>query len=181
MQYENALALRVSLETGLRIGDVLKLRPSDLRGRTITYTASKTRKRGRAVISQDLANRLRTISGAEYIFSKRGGGSGHRSRTTVWKDVKKAAAQLAAAGVFKGENVTAHSARVTFAVEDSEKHGLLHTQKALQHRDKATTKLYALRDKAVFGTNDTKIACILADIDEIKAKIDFLVDMIVKR
>ena len=51
MQYENALALRTSLETGLRIGDVLKMRPADIQGRTITYTAQKTGKAGKLLPS----------------------------------------------------------------------------------------------------------------------------------
>lgn len=43
MEYENALALRLSLETGLRIGDCLALRPEDIDGCVISYTAQKNR------------------------------------------------------------------------------------------------------------------------------------------
>lgn len=153
MSYENTLVLRVSLETGLRIGDVLKLRPSDLRGRTITFIAEKTGKRGRAVISQDLANRLKKVSGDQFIFPKRGDPSGHRSRQTIWKDVKKAAAALRSVNVIGAENITPHSARKTFAVEDAERYGLRHTQQRLQHRDKSTTKLYAFSDRYIGGGN----------------------------
>ena len=46
MQYENGLALRVSLETGLRIGDVLKARPADLKGNKLYFVAQKTGKAG---------------------------------------------------------------------------------------------------------------------------------------
>lgn len=149
MTYENTLVLRVSLETGLRIGDVLKLRPDDIRGRTITYTASKTGKRGRAVISLDLAKRLKAIAGEEYVFPKRGEPNDHRTRQTVWKDVRKASAMLREAGVIKNENISPHSARKTFAVEDAERYGLKHTQKALQHRDKRTTQMYAFSDRYI--------------------------------
>lgn len=153
MTYENTLVLRVSLETGLRIGDILKLRPDDLRGRTITYTAEKTGKRGKAVVTQDLANRLRKVAGESYIFPKRGSAEGHRSRQTVWKDVKRAAEALRSVGVIKGENVSPHSARKTFAVEDAERYGLQHTQRALQHRDKSTTKMYAFSDRYIGAGN----------------------------
>lgn len=149
MTYENTLVLRVSLETGLRIGDVLKMHHDDLRGRTITYTAEKTQKRGRAVITQDLANRLKQVAGEKYIFPKRGDPDHHRARQTVWKDVKKAAAALRAVNVISTENITPHSARKTFAVEDAERHGLKHTQRALQHRDKSTTKMYAFSDRYI--------------------------------
>lgn len=47
MEYENALALRLSLETGLRIGDCLALRPEDIDGCVISYTAQKTGKSGK--------------------------------------------------------------------------------------------------------------------------------------
>lgn len=151
MTYENTLVLRVSLETGLRIGDILKMRPEDIKGRTITYTAEKTGKRGRAVVSQDLANRLKQVAGDRYIFPKRGKADEHRSRQAVWKDVKRAAGALRSVNVLTNENITPHSARKTFAVEDAERYGLKHTQRMLQHRDKATTKLYAFSDKYIGG------------------------------
>lgn len=172
MSYENTLAVRVSLETGLRIGDVLKLQPGDLERRTITYTAGKTGKAGRAVISQDLANRLRQISGTNYIFSNRTDPEKHRSRQAVWRDVKRAAGALRAAGLISGENISPHSARKTFAVSDMEKYGLTHTQKALQHRDKATTKLYAFSDKYI---TDDKMGIVLA---QILAKINQIMDVL---
>ncbi|MCH5300745.1 MAG: tyrosine-type recombinase/integrase [Ruminococcus sp.] len=140
MQYENALALRVALETGLRIGDVLALKPCDINGRTISYTAQKTRKKGKAVISADLAKRLGQISNKDYIFAGRFGNK-PRCRQTVWKDVKKASKELKFL-----ENVAPHSARKTFAVDDFHENGLPHTQKQLQHDRTDTTMLYAFSD-----------------------------------
>ena len=154
MTYENTLVVRVSLETGLRVGDVLKLRPADLKGRTIRYVADKTGKAGRAVISRDLADRLRAVSGSAYIFAQRGEPNAHRTRQTVWRDVKRAAAALRAAGLIGDENITPHSARKTFAVNDAEKHGICHTQKALQHQSKETTKLYVYSEKYLTDMTD---------------------------
>ena len=48
MQRANALALRVSAATGLRIGDVLALPCSALEGTTLHYVAQKTGKEGAA-------------------------------------------------------------------------------------------------------------------------------------
>lgn len=169
MGYENTLVLRVSLETGMRIGDILKLKPRDLRGRTLTYTAEKTGKRGKAVISQGLANRLREVSGEKYIFPKRGDADDHRRRQTVWKDVKRAVAALRAAGVIDSENISPHSARKTFAVEDMEKHGILHTQKALQHSNKMTTRIYTDSDKAIAAGDWYAVS---KKIDTLEEKID---------
>lgn len=170
MSYENVLAMRVSLETGLRIGDVLKVRSDELVGRTIHFTADKTGKVGKAVISQDLANRLKRIAGNTYVFEARGNPEKHRSRQAVWKDVKKAAAILRVAGAISSENFSPHSARKTFAVTDAERYGLNHTQKQLQHRDKSTTRAYAFSDRYVQGVEDgitlKSILALLSGISE---------------
>lgn len=166
MGYENVLVLRVSLETGMRIGDILKMKPSELRGRTITYIAEKTGKRGKAVISMDLANRLREVSGEHFVFPKRGDPRDHRRRQTVWLDVKRAVAALRAAGVLQSENVTPHSARKTFAVEDMERHGIRHTQQALQHSNKLTTQLYTDSDKAIGAADWSGVNRRLDQIEE---------------
>lgn len=169
MSYENALALRTSLETGLRIGDVLALEPSAIEGRKIRYTAQKTGKKGTATISADLANRLRKTSGKKFIFEGRGGDK-PRTRQAVWKDVKKASK-----GVFK-ENVAPHSARKTFAVEDFREYGLPHTKKALQHERTDTTMLYAFSDMLTDKSCKTATNTTL-DVDELAHKI---ADIVVK-
>lgn len=174
MKYENVLVLRVALETGMRIGDILKIKPADIRGRTIYYVAEKTGKKGKGVVSQDLANRLRAVAGSVYVFPKRGNQNDHRVRQTVWKDVKRAVAALRAAGVLRGENIAPHSARKTFAVEDMEKHGILHTQRALQHANKATTKIYTDSDKGVTTGDFFEI---LGRISQIEEKIDLIMTM----
>lgn len=167
MGYQNTLIMRVTLETGMRIGDVVKLRPDQLKGRTIRYVAEKTGKAGRAVISQDLANRMRESSGEFFFFPKRGDERDHRRRQTVWKDVKKAVAALRAAGVISPDtNISPHSARKTFAVEDEERHGILHTQKALQHSSKITTKIYTDSDKAINAGDLVAVVQRLNDIDD---------------
>ena len=164
MSYENALALRTSLETGMRIGDVLALEVTSLIGRTITYTAQKTGKIGKSVISADLSNRLRKISGKRFVFEGRSGKK-PRTRQAVWKDVKKATRDI-----FE-ENVAPHSARKTFAVEDFQNNGLPHTQKALQHDRTDTTVLYAFADMITGnGKKDS------SQLDRIERKIDLLLD-----
>lgn len=140
MQYDNALALRTSLESGMRIGDVLKIKRPDLNGRTIKFTAQKTGKPGKKVISADLAKRLKQISGNVWVFEGRFGDK-PRTRQTVWKDVKKAAHALNL-----NENVACHSARKTYAVEEYHEKGLPAVQKDLQHDRADTTMIYAFAD-----------------------------------
>lgn len=140
MEYENALALRLSLETGLRIGDVLALTPADLVGNTIKYTAQKTGKSGKKVISADLSKRLRQISSKKFIFAGRFGDK-PRTRQTVWKDVKKACNHLKIT-----ENVGCHSARKTYAVDLFHSEGLPTVQRELQHDRIDTTMIYAFSD-----------------------------------
>lgn len=177
MGYENTLVLRVSLETGMRIGDILKIKPEDIRGRTIHYTAEKTGKRGKAVITQDLANRLREVSGEFFVFPMRCNPQDHRRRQTVWKDVKRAVAALRAAGVISSENISPHSARKTFAVEDMERHGIRHTQAALQHSNKFTTQIYTDSDKAV-GVGDW--FAVNKRIGDLESKIDKILELLAK-
>ena len=147
MSYENALALRCSLETGMRIGDVLGLEVKQITGRTISYTAQKTGKADKKVISADLAKRLRQISGKKWVFEGRFGDK-PRCRQTVWKDVKKAAKILKIT-----ENVACHSARKTYAVEEFHEKGLNAVQKELQHDRASTTLIYAFSDLLVNDNN----------------------------
>lgn len=140
MQYENALALRLSLETGMRVGDVLSLTPKQIVGRTVKFTAQKTGKNAKKVISADLAKRLKQISDRKFVFPGRFGDK-PRTRQTVWKDVKKASRILKLE-----ENATCHSARKTYAVELYHKEGLPSVQKELQHDHADTTMLYAFAD-----------------------------------
>ncbi len=137
MQYENALAMKVSLETGLRIGDVLHLRPEDIRERHIEIIAQKTGKAVKKPISADLSKRLSQICGARWVFEGRSG-SEPKTRAAVWKDVKKACKLL---GIEC--NVGCHSARKTYAVELYNEKGIAAVQKELQHDNLETTMLYA--------------------------------------
>lgn len=141
MQYKNVLALRVSLETGLRIDDVLKIKKSDLKGRTIRGISEKTNKPFKKVISKDLANRLTEISGKVFIFEHRLKVDKHRTRQAVWKDLKKASKVLGLKG-----NIAPHSARKTYAVELFKDSGLDKVQKELQHDNTSTTMIYAFAD-----------------------------------
>lgn len=138
MTYENVLALRVSLETGLRIDDVLSLRVEQLKGRTLRGVAEKTGKPYKKTISADLAKRLRQLAQAGYLFKHRTKAGEHRTRQAVWANMKKAAGLL---GVEL--NASPHSARKTYAVELFEDKGIETVRRELQHDRISTSMIYA--------------------------------------
>lgn len=152
MQPDNVLAIRVSLETGLRIDDVLRLRWENFgKSNKFTYFAKKTGKKGVKRLSKVLKNELfsRNVNGSDYVFPGRKKGT-HRTRQAVWKDIKKAADLM---GVQM--NASPHSARKTYAVELRKTEGLAAVQRELQHSDMNTTMLYAFADLTRGGKRET--------------------------
>lgn len=153
MQRANVNAMRVSVETGMRIDDVLSLKTEQLgtreRGkRVFEYVAKKTGKKAKVEISLDLWRELRAGAGEEWVFAGRNPAK-HRTRQAVYKDVKKAVELLGVQG-----QISPHSARKTFAVELRKKSGLAEVQKALQHSNRETTNLYAFADIATRSSRD---------------------------
>ena len=139
---ENRLVMRVCLATGLRVGDVLRLRPEQL-GRQFYVTEQKTRKRRRVNLSDELLLDLRRSAGRVWVFEGRNDVEKHRTRQAVWKDLKRAAKALRIV-----ENLTPHSARKEFAVQLMRKYGdLERVRRALNHDNQAVTLLYAMADK----------------------------------
>lgn len=151
MQRDNVLAIRVSVETGLRIDDVLRLKWENFTKSTkFTYLAKKTGKKGVKKLSKTLKNEIfsRNVGDSEYIFPGRKRGT-HRTRQAVWKDMKKAAALM---GVQL--NASPHSARKTYSVELRKSQGLPAVQRELQHSSMSTTMLYAFADLARGGKRE---------------------------
>lgn len=141
MSSEEWLPLWVSLETGLRVGDVVKLKPRDLQADGLHYTAEKTGKKGTAAVSQSLRRVLAQHKG-KYIFPSSRDASKHLTRQAVWQRIKRAAARSG----LDLEGVSPHAMRKAFAVELYRKKGFREVQKALQHNNSATTEIYSFAD-----------------------------------
>lgn len=148
----NALAMRVCLETGMRIGDVVALRSENLRAYgdryEIAYMAQKTGKCANVEISESLYTALtgNLIDGSLWVFPSHSK-TGHRTRQSVWHDVRRTARRLAIP-----MHMTPHSARKTFAVELTARRGIEATRDALQHDRISTTAMYyAYSNKGVYG------------------------------
>lgn len=141
MTAEAWLPLWVSLETGLRIGDVVKLRRANLKADGLHYRAEKTGKTGVAEIGASLRAELSTRRG-KWLFPSPYKKGEHITRQCAWARIKAACrrAGLDASGI------SPHSLRKVFAVELYREKGFKAVQAALQHRNAATTEIYSFAD-----------------------------------
>lgn len=142
---ENALALRVSLATGLRINDVLSLRRKDIeKGRKCTIKEQKTGKSRRVYLPAALHEELLKNCGRWYVFEGRTDPTKHRTRQSVYKDLRRAAAAFRVPAALQ---ISPHTARKIYAVDMFRRYGRLdRVQELLNHSSEAVTALYALSE-----------------------------------
>lgn len=141
---ENRLVIRTSLHTGLRVSDVLELKPEDLKSRSWVIE-KKTGKKKQIGLPEPLLGDLRAVCGEQWVFPSRTDKSRHRSRQAVWKDVKRAAKAFRLP-----QNVGPHSFRKVYAVDLMRKYGdIAKVRKALNHSSVTVTMIYALADLAL--------------------------------
>jgi integrase/recombinase XerD len=146
---ERRLIFEVALNTGMRIGDVLKIRGSDIKTNEtacfVRFTAEKTGKNAIAPITDPkIAKKLQKLAKKrrKYIFPSDNSRSGHLTRQAAWKWFKTAAkkANVDTSGC------SLHSLRKVFAVDLRHREGLKAVQTALQHQKSFTTAIYAYAD-----------------------------------
>ena len=139
----NERVCRVCLATGLRISDVLSLTVEQLRKKQFTIQEKKTGKRRVVRIPLALRSDVLAHAGTVFCFPHRYNGRLPRTRWAVYKDLKRADRVLSI-----GLNVTPHSMRKVYAVNEFQKDGdLSRVRKLLNHSSDAVTILYALADK----------------------------------
>lgn len=138
---ENALVMRVAMETGLRVGDVLALRPPVKA--QFWIEEQKTHKKRRVNLRKERVEQLNAIAGREWVFEGRSDSGRHRTRQAVWRDVRRAAAALRLP-----VHVSPHSARKIYAVDAlrQTRGDLRKVQRRMNHADKATTMLYTMAE-----------------------------------
>lgn len=138
---ENRVVIRTCLHTGLRVSDVLAMRPDDLKSHT-WIMERKTGKRKQVGFPGPLLADLRAVCGTEWVFPSRCDKSRHRTRQAVWKDVKRAAKAFRLP-----QNVGPHSFRKCYAVDLMHKYGdIAKVRKALNHSSDILTMIYAMAD-----------------------------------
>lgn len=141
MSEEAWLPFWVSLETGLRVGDVVKLRKENLKADGLHYKAQKTKKNGVAKISANLTAELKKKKG-KWLFSSPYKPGKHITRQCVWARVKTACKR---AGV-ELDGISPHAFRKVFAVELYREKGFTAVKEALQHSNSLTTEVYSFAD-----------------------------------
>lgn len=136
----NRLVCRVCVATGLRVGDVVQLRTEQLKPQ-FWITEQKTGKRRRVNLTKDMLEQLQAQAGRIWVFEGSKGPDHHRTRQTVWRDVKRAAKAFRLP-----QNVSVHSLRKVWAVDklNRARGNLAVVQRGLNHSDQATTMIYAM-------------------------------------
>lgn len=151
MMPENRLAVEVSLATGLRISDVLKMKTSEIeRSPRPTVRDSKTGKRHRIYLPVELRREMLAIAGAVYVFEGRLDPQKHRTRSAVYKDMTHAAEVVKRARYISRQvQVSPHSARKVAAVHAYQRGGIAAAQALLVHDPEhpLVTLTYALADQ----------------------------------
>lgn len=140
---ENEEALRISMDYGARIGDVLAMPRRAAETGLWSYREEKTHKRRRVRLSKAHCKALLSFAGELYCFEHRLDWRRHRTRQAVYKDLRRAAE------FFRVEGVSPHSGRKIYAVEKYRANGgdLRKVEKLLNHSSEAVTMLYALADE----------------------------------
>lgn len=140
---ENRLACEISLATGLRIGDVLRLKPEQVRPDRSRFTIKeeKTGKNRTCYLPLELRERAYDNSGRYWVFEHRTNPLKRRTRQAIFKDLRRAAKAFRVR-----EHVSPHSLRKAFAVEYFNKCGgnLKKVQHLLNHSNEAVTMIYAM-------------------------------------
>ena len=136
----NRLVMRTALQTGLRVGDVLALKPDRLKPH-FWVTEQKTGKARQVGLPEPLLSDLKKNAGQLWVFPGRNPRK-HHTRQAVWKDVKRAAEAFRLK-----QNVGPHSARKVYAVELRKKYGdMERVMRALNHSSESVTIIYAMAD-----------------------------------
>lgn len=137
---QNQLIVKVMLQTGMRLSDVLLLRSEGL-STSGWYTEGKTGKKRRYGLPRPLYEAIMEQAGPEWAFPGRKRGT-HKTRQAVWKDIKRAAVAFRLP-----QNVGAHSMRKVYAVRLMKKYGKLErVQRNLNHSSASVTTVYAMAD-----------------------------------
>lgn len=136
------LICEVAIATGLRIGDIVLLKTSQIENSNrVTVREQKTRKSRRIYLRRDLLCKLRAQSGDIWVFSGRNSNK-HFSRQGVWKALKKAANLCG-----YSENISPHTFRKYYAVNLMRRgFDLQYVSRRLGHSSEFVTMIYALAD-----------------------------------
>jgi len=140
LEYREQLLVKLAIESGLRISDILKLTVGDVKHRTMSVYESKSRRERTFKISQELHSELKRATKykkhSSILFCSARSASKPLHRSTIHRKIKKALKTLKF-------DASAHSMRKLYAHNIfSETHDLQKVQEALHHRNITTTCAY---------------------------------------
>lgn len=140
----NRLVCEVCLATGLRVGDVLSLKTSQvLKSARFTVKEQKTGKSRLVYLPKSLHERLLSYAGRFWVFEGRTDPKKHRTRQAVFKDLRRAAKAFRVTA-----HVSPHSLRKVYAVAYFERtKSLEKVRRLLNHSSEAVTMIYAMADR----------------------------------
>lgn len=149
----------IGINTGLRIGDILALKVSDVRGRdTAVITEQKTGKK-RTLYLRNIADEIdaytRFMDEEDYLFASRKKGADRRSKaistTQAYRALQKAADLL------ERDDIGTHTMRKTFGYQHYQRNkDIAILMVILNHSSPSVTKRY-------LGIRDDEVALTLAD------------------
>lgn len=146
----NVLLFKIGISTGLRISDIVKLRISDVKGKSNLKIREGKTKKERTVhlnaIMADIADYTESLNNNDgYLFASRKGNS-HITTTQAYRILTSAANLL-------GRNdVGTHTMRKTFGYHYYKRtHDILTLMNIFNHSDQSTTKRY-------IGITDEEVA-----------------------
>ena len=111
MMPANRLAIRASMATGLRIGDVLAFKTAQVRQQRWTVKEQKTGKLRRVYLPAKLCEDILAQAGRIWAFEGRSDAKKHRTRDAVYKDLRRVATLYRVDGKKLVEHISTHSAR----------------------------------------------------------------------
>lgn len=130
LPWRDSLAMRLMRQTGLRVSDLLSLKKTDIARKMVV----KERKTGKTRTVYLTAALVREC--AIYASMHRGLKLFNCDRSTIYRSVHRTAL------AFGWDNISAHSARKSFARAYCKKHGIEATQRELRHESLSTTLIY---------------------------------------
>jgi len=136
----NLLLFNIGINTGLRIGDIVKLRIEDVKGRTSFVIREGKTKKPRTVhltaIMADVADYLADMPSEGWLFPSRKG-DGHITTTQAYRILTKAADMIGR------DDIGTHTLRKTFGYHYYRRTRDVATlMEIFNHADQATTKRY---------------------------------------
>lgn len=130
LPWRDSLAMRLMRQAGLRVSDLLSLKKTDIARKMVV----KERKTGKTRTVYLTAALVREC--AIYASMHRGLKLFNCDRSTIYRSVHRTAL------AFGWDNISAHSARKSFARAYCKKHGIEATQRELRHESLSTTLIY---------------------------------------